>query len=256
MDRGTFSGAIQLEPFHSQEWSISNFPRSLTRNITSHSMENLAFHSPLRRKMIILPILTTSPIHFSCKRLGECTFWTYGSGRVKQTRWWDSEYGRYSWHVLTAIIKCVHDTRTLQARFVIRSSPLGTVTFRVSRWQKRWSKTWWLEPASVRVGMLWWRERSVCLCQDAENNYNPMELKKKNCRRWYAGICERQFITYGKFRLCMWSFITISIYMGRDKNWVMNLTWLHKAEEVMLPHVAHVLSGQSLVPFHWYLALR
>ena len=27
--------------FHSQEWSISNFPCSLTRNITSHSLENL-----------------------------------------------------------------------------------------------------------------------------------------------------------------------------------------------------------------------
>ena len=42
-----------------------NFPCSLTRNITSHSMENLAFHSLLRWKMIMLPILTTSPIHLS-----------------------------------------------------------------------------------------------------------------------------------------------------------------------------------------------
>ena len=32
-------------PFHSQEWSMSNFPCGLTRNITSHSGENLAFHS-------------------------------------------------------------------------------------------------------------------------------------------------------------------------------------------------------------------
>ena len=32
-------------PFHSQEWSISKFPCSLTRNIASHSKENLAFHS-------------------------------------------------------------------------------------------------------------------------------------------------------------------------------------------------------------------
>ena len=36
---------------HSLEWSISNFPCSLTRNITSHSMKNLAFHSLLRCKM-------------------------------------------------------------------------------------------------------------------------------------------------------------------------------------------------------------
>ena len=40
---------------HSQEWLISNLPCRLTRNITSHSMKNLAFHSLLRWKMIILP---------------------------------------------------------------------------------------------------------------------------------------------------------------------------------------------------------
>ena len=28
-----------------QEWSMSNFPCSLTRNITSHSMKNMAFHA-------------------------------------------------------------------------------------------------------------------------------------------------------------------------------------------------------------------
>ena len=53
--------------FHSQEWSTSNFSCSLTRNIPSHSMENLAFHILLRSKMIILPTLTTSLIHFSLK---------------------------------------------------------------------------------------------------------------------------------------------------------------------------------------------
>ena len=50
--------------FHSQEWPISSFVCSLTTYITSHSMKNLAFRSLLRRKMIILPILTTSLIHF------------------------------------------------------------------------------------------------------------------------------------------------------------------------------------------------
>ena len=34
---------VRGRPFHSQEWSISNFPCSLARNITSHSMKNLAF---------------------------------------------------------------------------------------------------------------------------------------------------------------------------------------------------------------------
>ena len=38
---------VKCLTFHSQEWSISNFPCSLTRNITSHSM-NLAFHSAFR----------------------------------------------------------------------------------------------------------------------------------------------------------------------------------------------------------------
>ena len=39
---------VDHKPFHSQEWSISNFPCSLTRNITSHRMKNFAFHSLLR----------------------------------------------------------------------------------------------------------------------------------------------------------------------------------------------------------------
>ena len=37
------------------------------RNITPHSKKNLAFHSLLRRNMIIPLILTTSFIHFSLK---------------------------------------------------------------------------------------------------------------------------------------------------------------------------------------------
>ena len=56
---------------------VINYSCSLTRNITSHSMENLIVHSILRWKMIIPPILTTSLIHLSSGRLGECTFWTW-----------------------------------------------------------------------------------------------------------------------------------------------------------------------------------
>ena len=53
------------------QWSISNFSCSLTRNITSHSMENSAFYSLLRWKMIITPILTTSLINtFSLWEVG------------------------------------------------------------------------------------------------------------------------------------------------------------------------------------------
>ena len=39
-------------PFHSQEWSMSNFSCSLTWNITSYGMKNLAFHSLLSWQMI------------------------------------------------------------------------------------------------------------------------------------------------------------------------------------------------------------
>ena len=41
-------------PLRSQEWFISNFSCSPNSNITSHSMKNLAFHSLLGWKMIIL----------------------------------------------------------------------------------------------------------------------------------------------------------------------------------------------------------
>ena len=64
-------------PFHSQEWSISNFSRSLTTNITSHSMENVAFHSLLRWKMIVLSTLTTLSYTVLFTRLGECRFWAW-----------------------------------------------------------------------------------------------------------------------------------------------------------------------------------
>ena len=74
-----------MPPFHSHEWSISNFPCSLTSNITSHSMENLAFHSLLRWKMIVLPILTTSLIHFF-ERWWENVLFELGTERIKRTR--------------------------------------------------------------------------------------------------------------------------------------------------------------------------
>ena len=56
---------------------MSKLPCSPTRNMTSHSKENLVFHSLPRWKMIIIQILATSLMHFLFKRLGECTFWMY-----------------------------------------------------------------------------------------------------------------------------------------------------------------------------------
>ena len=53
--------SVALLTLHSQEWSMSNFPCSPT----SYSMKDLAFHSLGRWKVIIPPILTTSPYTFS-----------------------------------------------------------------------------------------------------------------------------------------------------------------------------------------------
>ena len=46
------------------------------KNMTSHSMENLTFHSLLRWKVIILQTLATSLIQSLFERLGEYTFWS------------------------------------------------------------------------------------------------------------------------------------------------------------------------------------
>ena len=83
--QGTVSMTVWT--FHSQEWSISNFLSSLARNITSYSMKNLAFHSLLRWKMIIIPILSTSLIHCSLKGWEIVTYhsdstFMYASGDV------------------------------------------------------------------------------------------------------------------------------------------------------------------------------
>ena len=62
--------------FYSQEWSTSNFSCSLTSNITSHGMNNLAFHSLLRGKMIIVRIL------ICLWEVGRISFFELGSERV------------------------------------------------------------------------------------------------------------------------------------------------------------------------------
>ena len=55
---------------------VINFklPLQLHQKFTPHSMKNLAFHSLLSWKMIILPILTTSLIHLSLKGWGNVHF--------------------------------------------------------------------------------------------------------------------------------------------------------------------------------------
>ena len=70
-----FTCFVYINPFTPKSDQCQKFPCSLTRNMTSHSKENLAFHSLLRWKMILIQILTTSLMHFPFRRLGECTFW-------------------------------------------------------------------------------------------------------------------------------------------------------------------------------------
>ena len=70
-----------LCPFTPKSGPMSNFHCSLTRNITSHIIKNLAFHSLLRWRMTILAILTTSLRHFS--KGWEIVLFELGSERVK-----------------------------------------------------------------------------------------------------------------------------------------------------------------------------
>ena len=64
-----------LQLHHSQEWSILNFSCNLTRNITSHSIKNLAFHSFLGWKVIMLPTLTYT---FLFRKVGRLYFLNLG----------------------------------------------------------------------------------------------------------------------------------------------------------------------------------
>ena len=79
-DRGEKVSRAQGQP-----WSISNFRCSLARNITSHSTKNLAFHTLLRWKMVILAILTTSLIHLSSKGWENVLF-ELGSAMVNRSK--------------------------------------------------------------------------------------------------------------------------------------------------------------------------
>ena len=81
----------------SWEWSISNFSWSLSRNITSYRMKNLVFHSLLRWKMIVLPILTTLLIHFSLKSL-ENVLVELRSERVRRKSRSGAEWLEFLWH--------------------------------------------------------------------------------------------------------------------------------------------------------------
>ena len=57
---------------------MSNLPCSLTRNITSHSMKNLAFHHLLRWKWIILQYQFSLPYTFLFRKVGRMYFFNLG----------------------------------------------------------------------------------------------------------------------------------------------------------------------------------
>ena len=88
-----------LLPFHSQEWSTSNFPCSLTSNITSNSWKNSAFHSLLRCKMAILTNSHYLTYTFLFERLGECTLSELESESVKRPTWTASACAVKHWVV-------------------------------------------------------------------------------------------------------------------------------------------------------------
>ena len=67
----------QLSTFSLPRVINVRFPCSLSSNSTSHSMKNLAFHSLLGWKIIILPNSHCITYTFLYKRLGECTFWSW-----------------------------------------------------------------------------------------------------------------------------------------------------------------------------------
>ena len=60
---------------HFQEWPISHFSCSLTRNITSHSMK----HLPYSDEWWLYYQFSLPHLQYTClfRRLGECTFWTW-----------------------------------------------------------------------------------------------------------------------------------------------------------------------------------
>ena len=76
-------GCQRNEPFHSQEWSISNFPCSLTRNVTWRpgQMPNSSQLEPSYKIKTCTVILTISLIHFSLEGWENVLF-ELGSERV------------------------------------------------------------------------------------------------------------------------------------------------------------------------------
>ena len=69
---------LGLNPFTPNSDQFQNFSYSLTSKITSHSMENLAFHSLLRWKMIIMyQFSLPAHLYIALYKVGRINFWTW-----------------------------------------------------------------------------------------------------------------------------------------------------------------------------------
>ena len=67
---------------------MSNFSCSLSRNITSHSMENLTLHFLLRWKMIIITNSHYLTYTFLIKKVGRMYVWNLGVKGLKTFQWY------------------------------------------------------------------------------------------------------------------------------------------------------------------------
>ena len=161
------------------EWSMSNFSCSLTRNITSHSIKNLAFHSLLSWQMIILPILTTSLIRFSLEGLGECTFWIWvWKGLMSQLCSNCKLYSSVSGPGSCALSPIYIETKKLTLQ---QTNDHGSAVRSRRHLNERpyWVPAWRRPSAPVPRGCRW-AIGTVALCQFGCESLVPAEIFKKD----------------------------------------------------------------------------
>ena len=138
-------------------------------HITQH--EKLGFHSLLRRKMIILPILTTSLIYFSLKGW-ENEFMNLGKGKALQT-WMSTGAGASS--------ATSHSTSRFCSRFPSRrcfSQKNGGLSRALRLWQESFAAT----DLSWVTASLHMEQSSPCRAIE----FTRTNLMKQG-KQWYQG---------------------------------------------------------------------
>ena len=167
---------------------MSNFPCSLTKNITSHSMKNLAFHRLLRWKMIIPQ---TPTYIFLFKRLGERTFrpWEV-EGLIMPTALLKTESRLWK-----GVVVVVVDQSFYGAEF------RAIVTESISHSLKR---KWTPSPACAQARLRW-------LCTNRASRFPPQSVSSKpqcdartqhpSSGRWTSRSPQSRQYQIGRFRL-------------------------------------------------------